>query len=248
MVLAWLLAYNILCAILIKLSQRVSRILKYAPEAVTSKLHILVNDPIHAWAGFVADFLSPGSLAAVIILLVMRLLSDINARRAYDKLEAATEELERAAKEKSKRFEQAYVSDSIDLEQRPCSGTEGHADSDEGGRPIDNPTEESKSQVSKSAGNQDDLECPICLEEYAVGHRIVTLPCDHRFHGQCSKQHHESSFTCPSCTRKLGWTFCFVGEDNDDSDEADVADEVAAAAAADEGFVGGRLWGWRHQG
>ena len=169
----------------------------------------------------------------------MRIMSKIKERRAHDGFEADTEELERAVKEKSKRFEGAYASDTSTHNHRLRYATERHDNLDERDVPGDGPLEEFNSQNPSAASDQDDLECPICREDYDVGQKVVTLPCSHRFHGECLKRHHESSLTCPRCTRKLGWTFCFADDDDDDGDEADIAEdgEFAAAGAADEDMV-----------
>ena len=44
-------------------------------------------------------------------------------------------------------------------------------------------------------------ECTLCLEPYAAGQTLTTLPCGHQFHASCIETWliHPQSRTCPLC-------------------------------------------------
>lgn len=44
-----------------------------------------------------------------------------------------------------------------------------------------------------------DERCTVCLEEFAVGDDVTTLPCKHTFHCGCAKRWLEKHCTCPVC-------------------------------------------------
>ncbi len=45
---------------------------------------------------------------------------------------------------------------------------------------------------------EDDECCPVCLDDYAIGHdRVYVLPCNHKFHVQCIVQLPDN--LCPLC-------------------------------------------------
>mmetsp|Transcript_15175 Transcript_15175/g.24115 ORF Transcript_15175/g.24115 Transcript_15175/m.24115 type:complete len:204 (-) Transcript_15175:181-792(-) len=46
---------------------------------------------------------------------------------------------------------------------------------------------------------EDGKECPICLEEFAIGENLSFLPCFHRFHTTCAKASLKESRRCPMC-------------------------------------------------
>ncbi|GLJ39077.1 hypothetical protein SUGI_0796560 [Cryptomeria japonica] len=56
---------------------------------------------------------------------------------------------------------------------------------------------------SKPAGRVE-LDCPICLSDFADGEKIRVLPeCNHSFHRQCIDQWLLSHSSCPTCRRSL---------------------------------------------
>jgi hypothetical protein len=53
--------------------------------------------------------------------------------------------------------------------------------------------------------DQDDTCCPICFDDFEVGHKLLSLPCDHRFHEACCRQYLCEHMRCPRCRRQLIW-------------------------------------------
>jgi hypothetical protein len=50
---------------------------------------------------------------------------------------------------------------------------------------------------------KDNDKCTICMEEYTVGNKVVTLPCLHLFHEKCIKKWFGEKSTCPVCKFKI---------------------------------------------
>lgn len=51
--------------------------------------------------------------------------------------------------------------------------------------------------------DQDDIECPICYDEYTDGVAVTRLPCNHIFHTACARESFKRSDTCPMCRAPL---------------------------------------------
>mmetsp|Transcript_21890 Transcript_21890/g.51307 ORF Transcript_21890/g.51307 Transcript_21890/m.51307 type:complete len:229 (-) Transcript_21890:187-873(-) len=50
----------------------------------------------------------------------------------------------------------------------------------------------------------DGLQCHICLDDFAVGDELRTLPCRHSFHARCVDEWlQEKSRCCPTCRRDI---------------------------------------------
>ena len=47
--------------------------------------------------------------------------------------------------------------------------------------------------------------CPICLENYEIGDKIVYLPCFHLYHSKCIKKWLKFSKTCPLCKKEINF-------------------------------------------
>jgi hypothetical protein len=47
----------------------------------------------------------------------------------------------------------------------------------------------------------DDLECAICLCEYTQEDELSCLPCQHYYHTECLRLHHQD--TCPVCRQPI---------------------------------------------
>lgn len=45
--------------------------------------------------------------------------------------------------------------------------------------------------------------CSVCLEEYARGDELITLPCFHTFHTNCCEQWLQQSGSCPVCKHRV---------------------------------------------
>ncbi|CAN8232327.1 unnamed protein product [Cochlearia groenlandica] len=54
-----------------------------------------------------------------------------------------------------------------------------------------------------TSSNGDAQICPICLEEFNDGERVVTLPCGHEFEEECIINWFEINHVCPLCRFKL---------------------------------------------
>lgn len=52
---------------------------------------------------------------------------------------------------------------------------------------------------SKDVQESSSMECSICLDEYKVGDKQMTLCCFHRFHADCAKHWLSRSRRCPVC-------------------------------------------------
>lgn len=49
----------------------------------------------------------------------------------------------------------------------------------------------------------DEVECPMCLEEYVSGEEVLSLPCKHVFHEACLSPWLIKSLQCPMCKQDL---------------------------------------------
>jgi hypothetical protein len=67
---------------------------------------------------------------------------------------------------------------------------------------------EMKQYNVKNAIEMKDI-CPICIEEYAAGDKVVTMPCGHEFHKTCihpwlrNKIDEDEKPICPMCKQEL---------------------------------------------
>ena len=50
----------------------------------------------------------------------------------------------------------------------------------------------------------EDIECPICLDEFKKGDKCYLLPCNHYFHQECLEDWFSKDKICPSCRLPLG--------------------------------------------
>jgi len=60
-----------------------------------------------------------------------------------------------------------------------------------------------KIKCQEDALIKDKAKCTICLEDYTVGNKVVTLPCLHIFHEKCIKKWFGEKSTCPVCKFKI---------------------------------------------
>ena len=68
------------------------------------------------------------------------------------------------------------------------------ADSEERGAVV-SPRE----RVAPHCNWSSQVECSVCLSDFAVGEELIVLPCLHRFHSECVLQWLERSVFCPIC-------------------------------------------------
>jgi hypothetical protein len=52
-------------------------------------------------------------------------------------------------------------------------------------------------------GEAEEQGCAICLDSFALGQRVLTLPCLHRFHETCATPWLRKKATCPVCKHPL---------------------------------------------
>jgi len=45
--------------------------------------------------------------------------------------------------------------------------------------------------------------CRICLNQYAVGDKVTTLPCFHQFHSECVNPWFQTKLNCPTCRHSI---------------------------------------------
>ena len=53
------------------------------------------------------------------------------------------------------------------------------------------------------AGPTSAESCSVCLEEYAEGDRVRTLPCGHQFHSRCVDRWLQNNRACPICKKEI---------------------------------------------
>eukprot|EP00929_Paragymnodinium_shiwhaense_P027485 TRINITY_DN16124_c0_g1_i2.p1 TRINITY_DN16124_c0_g1~~TRINITY_DN16124_c0_g1_i2.p1 ORF type:complete len:266 (+),score=58.81 TRINITY_DN16124_c0_g1_i2:110-907(+) len=50
---------------------------------------------------------------------------------------------------------------------------------------------------------RDEYKCLICIEDFAAGEEVVTLPCRHLFHADCAREWLKVKLACPTCRHRL---------------------------------------------
>jgi hypothetical protein len=50
---------------------------------------------------------------------------------------------------------------------------------------------------------KDSIDCSVCRDEFVVDSKLVKLPCNHYFHGECVKPWLEQRNSCPTCRYEL---------------------------------------------
>lgn len=72
------------------------------------------------------------------------------------------------------------------------------------------PNEELVNSLPERVMKQDDLnivngqkECIVCLSEFCLEEKVITLPCLHIFHSDCIKNWLDSSEECPICKHNI---------------------------------------------
>lgn len=61
--------------------------------------------------------------------------------------------------------------------------------------------------------DEDDLKCSICLGNYEAGDLMDILPCEHRFHTECIRQHYQQHLSCVQCTKEITWCMVMLQEE-----------------------------------
>ncbi|CAG8599436.1 4358_t:CDS:2 [Paraglomus brasilianum] len=60
-----------------------------------------------------------------------------------------------------------------------------------------------RSKITKKQVVEEQLNCPVCKEDYSEGEEVVSLPCNHAFHDDCIKPWLKMNGTCPVCRYSL---------------------------------------------
>lgn len=50
---------------------------------------------------------------------------------------------------------------------------------------------------------EEEISCPVCLEEFKDKEDIIELPCQHLFHKKCIGEWLKQNHSCPTCRKKL---------------------------------------------
>lgn len=67
---------------------------------------------------------------------------------------------------------------------------------------IDEMTDSLKT-IKFTKKNEEEVTCPICLEEFNEDESVIELPCKHVFHKECIKKWFENNHSCPTCRKKI---------------------------------------------
>ncbi|XP_020082208.1 uncharacterized protein LOC109705839 isoform X1 [Ananas comosus] len=73
------------------------------------------------------------------------------------------------------------------------------------------------------------INCPICLEEFAIGEEAKEMPCKHKFHRECIVPWLETHCSCPLCR------FEMPADDLEDSNKSDGIDGDGVEVDGDSG-------------
>lgn len=88
----------------------------------------------------------------------------------------------------------------------PDFGNDDQTDGDDDGGSEDEgavTAEEASENVGKVVVEDSGTDCPICLEELAVGSEAACMPCSHVFHDLCLTSWLNMKKRCPCCRFKL---------------------------------------------
>ena len=58
---------------------------------------------------------------------------------------------------------------------------------------------------NEQLNNNEIKKCPICLDNYKIGDKIVYLPCFHLYHSKCIKKWLKCSKFCPLCKKEINF-------------------------------------------
>jgi hypothetical protein len=60
--------------------------------------------------------------------------------------------------------------------------------------------------------DEDQLNCPICWEEFEHSPLVSKMPCEHLVHTECAKRSLEMHLRCPLCQQQLEWRLALPGK------------------------------------
>ncbi|PUZ43661.1 hypothetical protein GQ55_8G025800 [Panicum hallii var. hallii] len=85
--------------------------------------------------------------------------------------------------------------------------------------------------VGDGGAGEEEEECAVCLEGYAAGDTVRTMPCSHGFHGHCILRWLAASCLCPLCRFAMP---AEVEPEADDGDDGVTFEPLPSDLCADE--------------
>ncbi|RLM58766.1 hypothetical protein C2845_PM18G00350 [Panicum miliaceum] len=76
-------------------------------------------------------------------------------------------------------------------------------------------------ETTVGEGGAGEEECAVCLEGYAAGDTVRTMPCSHGFHGHCILRWLAASRLCPLCRFAMPAEVEPEADDEDDDEEGE---------------------------
>ena len=58
-------------------------------------------------------------------------------------------------------------------------------------------------ELNEKLINDEENNCPICLENYSMDNKVICLPCSHYFHSSCIKNWIRIKNECPYCKNPI---------------------------------------------
>lgn len=86
---------------------------------------------------------------------------------------------------------------------------------------------------------EENLGCPVCLEDFDLGAEAMEMPCKHRFHGGCILPWLELHSSCPVCRFQIPSDGSKV---TNGSGNGNRVEGVGGGTDAENDGNGGRFW------
>jgi hypothetical protein len=96
---------------------------------------------------------------------------------------------------------------------------------------------EAMKKVEIGEGDDDGVECVVCLEEFEVGGVVKEMPCKHRFHGDCIEKWLGLHGSCPVCRYQMP-----VDEKGDGKKSDEEESGERRRVSGGNGNGGGEVW------
>ncbi|WJX62576.1 RING-type E3 ubiquitin transferase [Trifolium repens] len=113
-----------------------------------------------------------------------------------------------------------------------------HLGSNKNGQPpASKESIEAMKKVEIGEGDDDGVECVVCLEEFEVGGVVKEMPCKHRFHGDCIEKWLGLHGSCPVCRYQMP-----VDEKGDGKKSDEEESGERRRVGGGNGNGGGEVW------